>query len=114
MGTLSDARSLVTLIVSEDQRVVSRECPETLSPGAVLGCHVSEAVTLPGGRAARTVRIVRYTDRLPSAVAFEIDIHELCHTVAALQGLPDPCHAENGGRVEHYPAASPSLLLPVR
>jgi hypothetical protein len=114
MGTLPNTRPLVTLVVTEDERVVRRECPEMLSPGTVLGCHVSEPVTLTGGRVARTVRIVRYTDRLPSAVAFEIDIHELCHAVAALQGIPDTCHAENGGRVEHYPAASPRLSTPIR
>jgi hypothetical protein len=30
-------------------------------------------------------------------MAFEIDIHELCHAVAALQPIEDPCHVGNRG-----------------
>jgi hypothetical protein len=41
--------------------------------------------------------IVRYAETLPSAVTFEIDAHELCHAVAALQLLDDPCHHGNDG-----------------
>ena len=68
--------------------------------GAVLGCQQSWPITLPDGRRARGVKIVRYTDSLPSPLAFEIDIHELCHAVAALQLIDDPCHATNGGVVQ--------------
>ncbi len=45
----------------------------------------------------RTVKVVRYTDFLPSALAFEIDAHELCHAIAAFQTIPDPCHVGNEG-----------------
>jgi hypothetical protein len=54
------------------------------------------------------VKIVRYTDALPSRMAFEIDAHELCHAIASVQGIADPCHAENHGLVE----PSASLRLP--
>jgi hypothetical protein len=95
LGVLPGDERLVTLVVSEDLAVVGRECPFAL--GAPLGCQTSRKVPLAGGAVARVVKIVRYTDRVPSAMAFEIDIHELCHAVAALQPIPDPCHAENGG-----------------
>jgi len=57
------------------------------------------------GRAARRPhgaldQVVRYTDALPSMMAFEIEIHELCHAVAALQTIDDPCHAENNGLIQ--------------
>ena len=59
---------------------------------------------MPSGRESelptRVVKIVRYTDALPSEMAFEIDLHELCHMVAALQPvLRDPCHDGNDGQV---------------
>jgi hypothetical protein len=43
---------------------------------------------------------VRYTDALPSTMAFEIEVHELCHAVAALQTIDDSCHAENNGLIQ--------------
>jgi hypothetical protein len=109
LGLLAQGERLVTLVVSEDPAVVRGECPLSLGHGAVLGCQTSRQVDLAGGRTARVVKIVRFTDRVPSALAFEIDIHELCHAVAALQPIDDPCHAENGGVVGR--AAPPRHLL---
>jgi hypothetical protein len=94
LGTLPGGERLVTLVVTEDPSMVRSECPFAL--GALLGCQTSRKVALPEGN-ARVVKIVRYTDRVPSELAFEIDLHELCHAVAALQTITDPCHAENGG-----------------
>ena len=96
-GRLPDAKPLVTLVVSEDQEVVERECRDVVAPGRVLGCQLSWPVVLPNGKEIRSVKIVRYTDSLPSPMAFEIDAHELCHTVAVLQGIDDPCHTGNNG-----------------
>jgi hypothetical protein len=109
LGVLDTDAQLVTLVVSEDSTVVRGECP-LVAHGSVLGCQTSRTVALPDGRSVRLVKIVRFTDRLPSAMAFEIDIHELCHAVAALQGIDDPCHTGNGGVVQH-PAALPRNLL---
>jgi len=33
-------------------------------------------------------------------MAFEIDAHELCHAIAAVQSIEDPCHAVDHGIVE--------------
>ena len=109
LGVLPANEQLVTLVVSEDSTVVRGECP-LVAHGNVLGCQTSRKVALPDGRDVRVVKIVRFTDRLPSAMAFEIDIHELCHAVAALQGIDDPCHTGNGGVVQH-PAALPRGLM---
>jgi len=55
----------------------------------------------PDGRTeVKMMKVVRYTDALPSALALEIDAHELCHVVAALQPIDDPCHLGNGGVVQ--------------
>ena len=96
-GFLPNAQPLVTLLVSRNGAVVERECPKVAFPGRVVGCHVTSSVTLPDGSSVRAVKIVRYTDALPSKLAFEIDIHELCHAVAALQHIEDPCHGGNAG-----------------
>lgn len=109
LGLLPQGDRLVTLIVTEDPSVVRAECPPNLGHSAVLGCQTSRPIELAGGRTIRVVKIVRYTDRAPSALAFEIDIHELCHAIAALQPIDDPCHAENGGVVGA--AALPRHLL---
>jgi hypothetical protein len=111
LGLLAANEHLVTLVVSEDRAVVRQECPLGLVASEVLGCQTSRVVTIKGGSAARVVKIVRLTDRLPSAMAFEIDIHELCHAIAALQPIADPCHVGNDGVVQHYPAALPRNLL---
>jgi hypothetical protein len=97
MGPLPAGEPLITLIVSEDRTVVRQECAGVPSVGAILGCHVWRPLTLPGGAEARLVKIVRFTDALPSQLAFEIDAHELCHAIAALQPIDDPCHDDNGG-----------------
>jgi hypothetical protein len=97
LGTLVDQQPLVTLVISQDRAVVERECQPALAIGPILGCQTSRIVTLADGVAARAVRIVRYTDALPSALALGIEIHELCHAVASLQSLADPCHAGNDG-----------------
>jgi hypothetical protein len=95
LGDLPGGERLVTLVVTEDRAVVGRECPVSLFP--ILGCQTSRKLSTADGSDVRVVKIVRYTDRVPSALAFEIDIHELCHAVAALQPIADPCHAGNGG-----------------
>jgi hypothetical protein len=110
LGHIGSDANLVTLVVSEDATIVRRECPFAAAAGQVLGCQTSRAVHLPEGGVVRAVRIVRYTDRLPSGLAFEIDLHELCHAVAAVQGLDDPCHIGNDGVVQH-PYAAPRALF---
>jgi hypothetical protein len=96
-GPLANGASLVTLVVSEDREVVAYECRKTGVAGTVLGCQMSWLAVADGGSPVRAMKIVRYTDALPSALAFEIDAHELCHAVAALQSLKDPCHDGNDG-----------------
>ena len=110
-GPLPGDEVLVTLVVSEEREVVARACEAARAHGRVLGCQLSWRVALPGGRAARAVKIVRYTDSLPSELAFEIDAHELCHAVAALQLIDDPCHAGNGG-VAQAGQEDPVVLRP--
>jgi hypothetical protein len=109
LGALARGEHLVTLVVTEDRMVVRAECLPYFTDPYLLGCQLSRAVELGEGRSVRVVRIVRYTDRVPSALAFEIDIHELCHAVAALQPIDDPCHVGNEGVVER--AAVPRHLL---
>jgi hypothetical protein len=45
---------------------------------------------------------------VPSALAIEIDVHELCHVVAALQSIEDPCHLGNNGVIQSAAGISPS------
>ena len=107
-GPLPDGGKLVTLVVSDDLEVVRRECAELAIFGRVLGCHTS--LPVPGnvaGRAngsgpVRTIKIVRYAETLPSPATFEIDAHELCHAIAVLQLLEDPCHEGNGGVLQAH------------
>lgn len=94
-GPVRPGHPLVTLVVTEDMEIVARECARVAAEGRMLGCQLSWPVA--GDRPYRAVKIVRYTDRLPSDMAFEIDGHELCHMVAALQLLDDPCHRDNNG-----------------
>jgi hypothetical protein len=98
MGPLSTG-PLVTLIVSDDRAVVERECREVPALGPVLGCSIWHTVQPDGKTDVKMMKVVRYTDALPSALALEIDAHELCHVVAALQPIDDPCHVGNGGIV---------------
>src|SRR5207244_10108055 len=65
--------------------------------------HPPDLLSFPTRRSSdlvRAVKIVRYTDVLPSRMAFEIDAHELCHAIAAVQSIEDPCHAVDHGIVE--------------
>jgi hypothetical protein len=96
-GPLPGGVSLLTLVVTEDLEVVRRECAGVPARGQVLGCHIARPV--PGGTISplRAITIVRYAETAPSAASFEIDAHELCHTVAALQQMKDTCHDGNGG-----------------
>ena len=102
VGTLPNGERLITLVVSENRRVVDRECQDVPALGPVLGCQTSRALELPNGHAVRAVKIVRYTDTLPSRMAFEIDAHELCHAIAAVQSIEDPCHGVDHGIVESW------------
>jgi hypothetical protein len=111
VGRLSNDDRLVTLVVTEDRKRVDSECKGVPSLGSLLGCHVSRRVELEDSAAVQVVKIVRFTDRLPSAMAFEIEAHELCHAVAGLQAMRDPCHDENHGMLTSAPAASLGLTL---
>ena len=106
MGVLPQGHQLVTLVVSEDREVVHRECA-SVTAGWALGCHRWRRVALPGAGDVTLITIVRYTDALPSTLALEIDVHELCHAIAALQPIADPCHADNGGIIRS--AADPAF-----
>lgn len=95
----------MTLLVTQDRQVVQRECQHALAPGRIVGCRSSRIVRLPDGRDARVMTIVRYTDSLPSKLAFEIEVHELCHAIASLQTIDDPCHVGNDGLLTAESAA---------
>jgi hypothetical protein len=95
VGALPNALPLVRLVVTEDRGVVGQEC-EARGNSAALGCQITRLFRL-GDRMVRGVTIIRYTDGLPSRMAMEIEAHELCHAVAVLQGLADPCHDGNAG-----------------
>jgi hypothetical protein len=99
MGPLSTG-PLVTLIVTDDRAVVERECRDVPALGPILGCSIWRTVQPDGRTDVKMMKVVRYTDALPSAFALEIDAHELCHVVAALQPIDDPCHVGNGGVVK--------------
>jgi len=99
MGPLSTG-PLVTLIVTDDRAVVERECRDVPAFGPILGCSIWRTVQPDGRTDVKMMKVVRYTDALPSAFALEIDAHELCHVVAALQPIDDPCHVGNGGVVK--------------
>lgn len=101
-GPLPDGAKLVTLVVSDDLEIVRRECAELAIFGRVLGCHIANPVRGDGPAPVRTIKIVRYAETLPSPATFEIDAHELCHAVAALQRLADPCHEGNGGVLQSH------------
>src|SRR5437016_1974545 len=105
MGPLGNGDRLVTVVVSEDRSVVRQECVNIPAAGPILGCHLWRRVTGPGGAAVQLVKIVRFTDSMPSALALEIDVHELCHAIAALQPIDDPCHTDNHGIIESAAAS---------
>lgn len=111
MGALPSMEPLVTLIVSDDRRVVERECRDVPAVGPVLGCSMWRTVRVDGTRDVKLMKVVRYADSLPSELAIEIDVHELCHVVAALQSIDDPCHVGNDGVIQSAAgvAASPRI-----
>ncbi len=96
-GLLENGAPLVRLVVTEDLSVVKRECAAIRSEQSILGCEVTHLVTLPDQKQALAVKVVQYTDSLPSPMAFEIQAHELCHAIAIFQPIGDPCHNGNGG-----------------
>jgi len=106
MGPLGHGDRLVTVVVSEDREVVREACVNIPSVGPVLGCHLWRKIAGPGGTTVQLVKIVRFTDAIPSALALEIDVHELCHAIAALQPIDDPCHADNHGIIESAAASA--------
>ena len=106
MGPLPNGNRLVTVVVSEDRSVVRRECVNVPAAGPILGCHLWHRVTGPGGASVQLVKIVRFTDAMPSALSLEIDVHELCHAIAALQPIDDPCHVDNHGIIESAASAA--------
>ena len=99
-GHLAPNEPLVTLIVSEDRETINRECLDPDGTRRILGCQTSRLVDVPDGGQVKAIKIVRYTDALPSEMAFENDVHELCHAVAATQNIEDPCHQGNDGVVQ--------------
>lgn len=97
-GHIRPGEPLVTLVVTQDRNVVWSQCADAgMAGGALLGCQRSHVVQVTGGRAAQAIKIVRYADVLPSRLAFEIEAHELCHAIAAVQALEDPCHTDPAG-----------------
>ena len=106
MGPLGDGARLVTVVVSEDRAVVRQQCADIPAAGPILGCHLWHNVSGPGGTPVQLIKIVRFTDALPSQLALEIDVHELCHAIAALQPIEDPCHADNQGIIESAASAA--------
>lgn len=98
-GYVRPGEPLVTLVVTRDRSVVWRECADAGTAGGPLfGCQRSHVIHA-AGRPVQAVTIVRYADVLPSPLAFEIEAHELCHAIAAIQALDDPCHIDPAGLI---------------
>lgn len=100
IGPLPSLEPLVTLVVSDDRRVVEHECREVPAAGPILGCSMWRTIRVDGTTEVKVMKVVRYADSVPSALALEIDVHELCHVVAALQSIDDPCHLGNDGMIK--------------
>ena len=100
MGPLPSLEPLVTLVVSDDRRVVEHECRDVPAFGPILGCSMWRTIRVNGTTDVKVMKVVRYADSVPSALALEIDVHELCHVVAALQSIDDPCHLGNDGVIQ--------------
>ena len=113
-GPLAGGGSLVTLVVTEDLEVVRKECAGVPAKGQMLGCHIARPVAGAGGSPVRAMKIVRYAETAPSPATFEIDAHELCHAVAALQPMKDPCHDGNGGVLQAQESAGVAIQRPSR
>ncbi|HEV8144145.1 MAG TPA: hypothetical protein VGQ77_14890 [Methylomirabilota bacterium] len=110
-GPLAGGGSLVTLVVTEDLNVVRRECADVPAKGQILGCHIARPVATAGLLPVRAMKIVRYAETAPSPATFEIDAHELCHAVAALQFMKDPCHDGNGGVLQAQETAGAGVAI---
>jgi hypothetical protein len=106
MGRLPSTEPLITLVVSDDRKVVERECRDVPALGPVLGCSMWRPVQVDGATEVKVMKVVRYADSMPSPLALEIDAHELCHVVAALQPIDDPCHVGNNGVIQSAGASS--------
>jgi hypothetical protein len=106
MGPLPSLEPLVTLVVSDDRRVVEHECRDVPALGPILGCSMWRTIRVDGTTEVKVMKVVRYADSVPSAFALEIDVHELCHAIAALQPIDDPCHADNHGIIESAASAA--------
>jgi hypothetical protein len=113
-GPLAGGGSLVTLVVTEDLDVVRKECAGVPAKGQMLGCHIARPVAGAEGSTVRAMKIVRYAETAPSPATFEIDAHELCHAVAALQLMKDPCHNGNGGVLQAQESAGVAIQRPWR
>lgn len=101
-GAVVPEAHLVTLVVTESLEVTQAECKDAAHPVGMtlLGCQSMQLLAAPSGEPfVRAVRIVRYTDFLPSQMALEIEAHELCHVAAALQFIEDPYHTGNNGEI---------------
>jgi hypothetical protein len=111
MGPLPSTEPLVTLIISDDRGVIARECRDVPALGPVLGCSMWRTVRVDGTKDVKVMKVVRYAESVPSELSLEIDIHELCHVVAALQSIDDPCHLGNNGVIQSAAgvAASPRI-----
>lgn len=99
VGPLAGGHTLLTLLVTDNLDVVKQECAGVSAHGRVLGCQRSSPVKEAGWPPVRSTTIVRYAETVPTPVTFEIEAHELCHALAAVQWLPDPCHVGNGGEL---------------
>jgi hypothetical protein len=108
-GFFATGEPLVTLLISEDTGRVRHECGGDAEGLAVLGCQISRQIVLENDQKVRGITIVRYTDALPSELAQEIDVHEMCHAVASLQAIEDPCHNGNGGAVQSAMISRPKM-----
>ena len=98
-GELPNHQPLLTLMVSTDPQVIGLACRDAEPTRSGLGCERLVTVPLRGGVTVKAVTVVRYADAAPSALALEIEAHEMCHAVAAVQVIADPCHAGNNGQV---------------
>lgn len=100
LNGLMGRQYLVTLYVYRNVESVAQACPTKADVPKGLGmygCQWNNEAVLSDGTKVQRTTVVRLTDRVPSATALEIEAHELCHVVASLQPMDDPCHLVNGG-----------------
>lgn len=102
-GAVAPSTYLVMLVVTDSLDVVDQKCKGAprAARARLVGCQSTQTLgSAPGQPRVRGVRIVRYAESIPSPLTLEIEAHELCHAVAALQSITDPCHAGNNGEVD--------------